>query len=176
MSNSIVFQLNDSCYNHEDFEFIIGELSRLEIAELVYETVLIEIDCKLRQQIVPEFWKYFQDTESIDNDRGFYQFQVAVYELHKNYGRFENIIQRLKMFKQMCRFQKLKNRTQDELEIFDEMLKTALLSQLPVNFNTIVYSFYSISFKVFANTHLNVQDGKFKEFGFLRNIMMLFRL
>lgn len=156
-------------------------MSRLQIAEQVYETVLIEIDCKLRQQIVPAFWKHFQDTEettagSSNNERGFYQLQVAVYELHQNYGSFQNIINRLKMFKQMCRFENSRNKNQDESEVFNEMLKTALLSQLPVNFNNIIYSFYSISFKVFANTHLNnQQDGKLHDF-ILSFLMILIRL
>lgn len=140
-------------YAKEDFEFIIGELTRLGIAEQVYETVFLEIDSKLRQQIVPDFWRYFdQSTDANNHEHGFYQFQVAVHELNQQYGRIKTIVQRLQMFKQLCRFQCVRNKMQNEQHVLDEMFKADLLSQLPANFVGIVYAFYTVSFKVFMSS------------------------
>lgn len=142
----------DSVYNDEDFDFVIAELRRMDIAEQLYEIVLLEIDQTLRQQIVPDFWRRFQITNSAngENDHGFYQFQVAVYELYKAFGIIHKTIVRLQMLKQNCQFT---NPSNDEMLYADEILKADLLSQLPAKFNTIVYAFYSTSFKVFVNSH-----------------------
>lgn len=145
----------DSDYNDEDFDFVISELRRLNIAEKLYEVVLLEIDQKLRQQIVPDFWKRFQNLNAAydENEHGFYQFQVAVYELYKAFGIINKTIVRLQMLKQNCQFTNPSNKLRDEIFYADEILKAGLLSQLPAKFNTIVYAFYSISFKVFVNSH-----------------------
>lgn len=157
------FQLNDSAYDSEEFEYIIAELTRYEIAEAVYESVWLEVSSKLQQSTVPQFWRAFQDrgatnsssaTESIpaDKNRGFYQFQVAVYELHKDFGRFLCIVSRLQMFKRMCRFSNAIIMNRCEATEFGERLRATLLSQLPANFNNIIHDFYNTSFKVFLNS------------------------
>lgn len=145
----------DSDYNHDDFEYIIAELKRLNIAEQLYEIVLLEIDQKLRQEIIPDFWRKFQNYNLTNgyNEHGFYQFQVAVYELYKAFGIIHKTIGRLQLLKQSCHFTNPSNKVRDEVQYVDEILKADLLSQLPANFNNIVYSFYSISFKVFVNSH-----------------------
>lgn len=145
----------DSDYNDEDFDFVIAELRRLSIAEQLYEIVLLEIDQKLRQEIVPDFWKRFQNSNAgnVENDHGFYQFQVAVFELYKAFGIIHKTIGRLQILKQNCQFTNPSNEVRDEILYADEILKADLLSQLPAKFNTIVYAFYSISFKVFVNSH-----------------------
>lgn len=147
------YQLVDTDCNPTEFQIVISHLNRLNIAEHLYETIFIEIECKLRQQIVPNFWKYFHEDAEHSNEKGFYQFQYAVYELQKDYQKFQNIIERLKQFRQLCNFRKPQNQIQNEIDVFNDMLKVALLSQLPANFNNIVYSFYKISFKVFVNSH-----------------------
>lgn len=168
-------QLNDSDYSVEDFGFIVAELNRLGIAEQVYETVLLEIDSKLRLQIVPDFWRYFQcnggvvsiagnssrSCSSTNNkhENGFFQFQVAVQELKQQYSRIQSIGVRLKCLKEMCSFRCGRNQIQNEQIVLDEMFKVNLLSQLPANFVGIVNDFYTVSFKVFMNSQCGNDGG-----------------
>lgn len=163
-------QLNDSDHDPDDFDDIIRELNRLGIAEAVYETVWLKIRAKLQQCTVPQFWKSFQpDAEPTDHrsslragankDRCFFQFQVAVFELHKAYGRYQGIVARLKLFKQTFQFQNETNLNRCEDSEFGERLRGTLLSQMPANFNGFVHAFYSTSFKVFVSRQL----GKFEE-------------
>lgn len=129
-------------------------LSQLNIAQHIYETVIIEIEWKLRTNIVPNFWQHFLNkcTETAaDNDSEFYQFQYAVCDLEKDFRKFENILKRLQMFRQACA---LPSDIRDESDMFGEMLRVTLLSQLPANFEQIIYLFYSRSFKVFVNSHI----------------------
>lgn len=145
--------------NNEELQQVVTELSRLEIAENVYETIINEIDTKLRQEIVPKFWHYFVQN---DNDREieFNQFQSAVHELHEDYLKFQEILNKLQMFKRFVRFQNVQYQNRNDTDAFNEMLKVTLLSQLPANFERIIYSFYHMSFKVFVNSHSDVPDDE----------------
>lgn len=106
---------------------------------------MLNISYLLRHQIVPKFWKYF----NVDNDmeNGFYQFQLSVYELHQEFEKFKRILRDLQMLKLQPKSE------QNQFNEFSDLLKFTLLSQLPTDFTKIVYSFYHISFKVFANSH-----------------------
>ncbi len=142
--------------NGEELQHIVSELSHIGIAENVYETIINEIDTKLRQEIVPKFWNYFVQND-IDNETEFNQFQTAVQELHADYLLFQEL--RLQLFKKFVRFQNVQQ-NQNEVAAFNDMLKVSLLSQLPANFERIIYSFYHTSFKVFVNSHLDVPDDE----------------
>lgn len=122
-----------------------NELIRLDVSEEISETIMLNISYLLRHQIVPKFWKYF----NVDNDmeNGFYQFQLSVYELHQEYEKFKRILRDLQMLKMQPKSE------QNQSNEFSDLLKVTLLSQLPTDFTKIVYSFYHISFKVFANSH-----------------------
>lgn len=155
---SLDFQLIcDTQVNQDELRQIVNELSRLEIAENVYETLTNEIDKHLRQVIVPQFWNHFVQDDK-DSEAEFQQFQTAVHELHGNYVHFQELMARLQMFKSFMRFQNVQYQNQNEVEAFNEMLKVSLLSQLPANFERIIYSFYHTSFKVFVNSHLDAPD------------------
>lgn len=150
--NTGIIQLQEpQDISETDLRFIIDEWIRLDIAENIYETIWLNIDYVLRHQIVPKFWKYF----SADNDteNGFYQFQLSIYELHQEYQKFQRILDRVRPMKTLCRFSNAVYRDRHEMEVFKNMLKIDLLSQLPVNFTKIVHSFYHVSFTVFANSH-----------------------
>lgn len=145
--------------NAEEMQQIVNELTRLEVAENVYETIISEIDTKLRQVIVPKFWSYFVQNDK-DSETEFHQFQTAVHELHADYLQFQEILVRLQLFKKFVRFKNVQLQNQNEIVAFNEMLKVTLLSQLPANFERIIYSFYHTSFKVFVNSHLDVPDDE----------------
>lgn len=145
--------------NTEELQQIVTELSRIEIAENVYETITNEIDTKLRQEIVPKFWNYFVQNDS-DSETEFHQFQTAVHELHADYLQFQELLIRLQTFKRFVRFRNVQHQSQNEVTAFNEMLKVTLLSQLPANFERIIYSFYHTSFKVFVNSHLDAPDDE----------------
>lgn len=123
----------------------------MNICESIYETIVNNIDNVLRKQIVPKFWDHFRLEDETDN--GFYEFQLAVYELHNEYEKFQTLLKRLKGIRTICHFKNAANRNRNDVVEFDATLKAAMLSQLPVNFNKIAYSFYNVSFKVFANSH-----------------------
>lgn len=152
-----MLQLKDAEYNDSDLEILFQELSRMDIVENVYETIYLEIDNMLRQTTAPNFWKYFKECGNRENE--FFQFQLAVYELDKEYIQFINIIKLLGIVKKKCNLKNDFYAKRDDINVFNDMLKVSLLSQLPANFNNIVYSFYHISFKVFVNSHQSLING-----------------
>lgn len=138
-------QLQESECTADDIKFVANELIRLNVSERIGETIMLNIGYLLRHQIVPKFWKYFNVDKDMEN--GFYQFQLSVYELHQEYEKFRRILRRAQALKVQPESE------QTNFDEFNDLLKAVLLSQLPANFTDIVYSFYHISFKVFANSH-----------------------
>lgn len=106
----------------------------------------------MRHQTVPKFWSYFSVTES--DESGFYQFQLAICELHKECEKYYKILRRMQPLIE----RRGKSEFIDVYREFNDLLKVDLLSQLPSHFNEIVYSFYQTSFQVFANSHQD--DGE----------------
>lgn len=148
----LCLQLSNTEFDNAEFKQIVNEFESLNISEQIYESVFLQIESKLRTHVAPAFWKYFEVWKEEDRERGFYQFQYAVFELQKEYAYFQNILKRLKLFKEICHLHCTKYNDTSENEIFNAMLKEALLSELPADFVKIVYAFYSTSFKVFVNS------------------------
>lgn len=146
-------QLSETSVGNEDIEHVIRELSALGLCESVYESAFIEFDFILRQQIVPRFWKHFESVP--DPDTGFYNFQLAVHELYSDFSRAQEVLRRLTLFRQVCRLKNQEKVAKSEEATFDELFRSVLLSQLAANFNDIVYAFYKVSFRIFANSYDN---------------------
>lgn len=106
----------------------------------------MEINCNLRREIVPKFWKHFQMSE---NETGFEKFQTAINQLYRDFSKFETILERTNLLKMICSFPNSVDK-RDDCEIFKDMLRSTLISQIPLNFTDVVDSFYLIGFKIFA--------------------------
>lgn len=135
--------------SESDVQLVVDELVQLSLAESIFETIWLNIDYVLRHKIVPRFWEHFNTGD--DNENGFYQFQMSINGLYQEYKKFERMLERVKPLKMRCKFAGSAEPPISELKVFKGMLRTAILSQLPVNFTKIVHSFYQISFNVFAN-------------------------
>ncbi|CAD7078540.1 unnamed protein product [Hermetia illucens] len=153
--------LSETSVGNEDIEHVIRELSALGLCESVYESAFIEFDFILRQQIVPRFWKHFESVP--DPDTGFYNFQLAVHELYSDFSRAQEVLRRLTLFRQVCRLKNQEKVAKSEEATFDELFRSVLLSQLAANFNDIVYAFYKVSFRIFANSYDNNDQDEFAE-------------
>lgn len=151
--------------SNEDVQFVIDELVRLNIGVNIIETIWLNIDYVLRHKIVPTFWEHFSTSQN-DTENGFDQFQLSIYELHKEFKNMERVLNSIKPLKDRCNVDVV-DAPDHDLAVFRSMLKTAILSQLPTNFTKIVHSFYHISFNVFANRQ---DTGKAK-----RNIFAIVR-
>lgn len=138
-------QLKESTCSREDIDSITNQMVRLGIVDEIYGIALSNVDYILRHQIVPKFWSYFNMQN--EPERSFYHFQLAICELHKEYERLH------KTFRRMQPIVERLSRPIDIPTELNMLLKTTLLSQLPYNFNEVVYAFYQTSFKVFANSH-----------------------
>ena len=135
----------------DSFEEIIRKIDLLDINQELYNSIYSTIESYLIQKTVPNFWKFFKH-ETIDASDGFNNFQSAVQELYAECGHFNTIMDRVEMFKNLSKKILLKAHSNDKLAFYD-LLKSALLSQLPTKFDNIVYAFYNTSFRVFANRY-----------------------
>lgn len=141
---------------------IIEELSRIELAENIYETLYYDIKTVLMDQTAPEFWKYFKFAADEEDSpcTGFDKFQIAVNWLWREYTKYQKLLGRIKQFKNDCEFKNIDNQLRNDDDYFGTLFRAALLSQLPVNFHKIVDQFYGIVMKVLVNVHTDYgSDG-----------------
>lgn len=152
--------------NDEQISQLSVHLQRLGNLSIIYETIFFKIDRMLRRETVPRFWRHFQGQTSESNPEGqptrhlhFFRFQRAVNELYQHFGGYYLQLKRLQKLKQGSSLPVDVVKKPSDLSEFNRMFRCALLSQLPTDFNDLVYEFYSIAFKVFALTHAEGDDS-----------------
>lgn len=144
--------MTETACNSSEIIDVVSEIKRHGLVDDVYRIIFSNIDCILRHQIVPKFWSFFNNI--FDWESGFYQFQLAVYELYNEYQKFNRIFNDLTPLIEHVNGVSVT----DCYAEFRELLKVDLLSQLPHHFNAAVYGFYFTSFEVFANSQSNTGE------------------
>lgn len=114
----------------------------------VRSVVFHYLEKHIRSNIVPEFWSNFKNIEN--EQLGFELFGRAVETLYSNLialkPNLEKLVQLAHCDEENCTFDK-----QDVLKYFKLMVRSILLSQIPLQHEVIVHSFYKIGFNVFCN-------------------------
>lgn len=140
------YQLEDKPFSKNDFNEVIHFINTTNLAVHIQNLMVSQIEKKFRDVIVPEFWSYF--TNSNGATKGFQQFYNAVKYLYDNYRQLDYDMQRLKMFKQA---------TQLDDPIYNEtclesalklILKATMLSQLNLEYQSVVLNFYECALKM----------------------------
>lgn len=108
------------------------------------KTYFLEIFQKsLRREIVPNFWTYFRHWNVHDENIKLTAFTDAVNYLHSRIKDYSLPIQRLAHIVECSSDER---RLKEHLQL---LLRAILLSQLPLNYETCIQSFYSKIFKVY---------------------------
>lgn len=135
------------------------EVRRLGAGGSVYDLIFTEIKTRLMRDTVPKFYKHFaQPTESAGasasaTEPTFEDFCLAIDQLHAHYLIYLTIAgraQHLRDSSDCCA----------ETEL-NRWLRAALLAQLPLHFDRLVYTYFDYSFRVFSGTTAaNEQDSE----------------
>ena len=137
--------------------------------DYVYDILWMEIGTFVRNKVAVKFWSCMNSSQPIVNFcrdgessediilqyKLFTNFVNAVKSLDAYYQFIKTSLERLDAIRKLDNIKSLKK--------LNELLRAALLSQLPTHFNNVVFSFYSVSFKVFFNLHQSTSgsQGKF---------------
>ncbi|XP_012279074.1 anaphase-promoting complex subunit 2 [Orussus abietinus] len=135
------------CSNSDDeFTKILEEIKNLKINASVEEMVIYSIEQYINQVVAPIFWQQFvQNTP----ERSFEHFRKAVDGLYSSLTEFLPLMRRLEVLMQS---REPSITSSDVLSKFKLLVRSALLSQLPLNHEVIVEYFYKIAFNVFCNS------------------------
>ncbi|KAG7298075.1 hypothetical protein JYU34_018845 [Plutella xylostella] len=136
------------CTN-EEYDEIHRVIVGLGVQIKIRDLILIHIEKYLRQHVAPSFWAKFQNVE--EELKGFQLFKSAVNDLYESAANFAGILKRLTTLNNSCCDNKPIFLEKDVTLGFKQLLRSTLLSQLPLNFQVIINHFYKISFNVFDN-------------------------
>lgn len=109
----------------------------------IFQLIFDEIKCRLMRETVPKFFGYFDQEADGSRDSRFQLFRLAVDELHGHFLVYTKIASRCSML--------LDSPGHGE-EMLGKYFKSALLSQLPLNFSSLVDDYLDHAFRVFAGT------------------------
>lgn len=129
----------------------------------------MEIGTFVRSKLAVKFWsclnhnqpiaKYFHEEETAEDItlqyKLFTNFVNAVKNLDAFYQFIKTSLERLDAIR--------KSNHEKSIEKLNELLRAALLAQLPTYFNNVVFSFYSVSFRVFFNLHQSISGSQGKK-------------
>ncbi|XP_076619947.1 anaphase promoting complex subunit morula [Colletes latitarsis] len=141
-------KLQNDCTD-EEFMKIINEIKALNLTHLVEDMVIYHIEEYIRQSVAPMFWKKFMTT--VNGQQGFEHFKCAVDGLYTQVTGFVPLLKKLEYLTQHEPAQY----TTEENTIFSQfklIVRSTLLSQLPLHYEHVLKQFYKIAFNVFCCT------------------------
>lgn len=127
----------------------------------------MEVGSFVRNKLTPKFWSCFNHDQLLTK---FQREGESNDDLKLQYELFTNFVQAVKSldgYYQCARtsLEKLdaarkKSEHGKNLAKLNELLRASLLAQLPTSFYNVVFSFYSVSFRVFFNLHKSAGVGQ----------------
>jgi anaphase-promoting complex subunit 2 len=147
--------IENNLQTQENLNQVYNDLLSLNLFEDVMKLIYHEIENYLLYRTVPDFWKLFtqdfKDSNKLAVKKCNFQiFRQAVAQLYQHYRRIHKILERAKY---------LNEKSNGKFSYkFDEVFKSSLLSQLPVNFDDIAHDFYEMALKVFLISKETYED------------------
>lgn len=132
----------------EEFTNVVEEIKTLGLTQFVEDVVIYHVELHIRRNVAPAFWKNF--TITADGQRGFEHFKSAVDGLYTSLTEFLPLLKRLEY---LIENEANRNTTSGNnvLSQFKLIVRSTLLSQLPLQYEHIIEQFYRIAFNVFCN-------------------------
>ncbi|XP_078038091.1 anaphase promoting complex subunit morula [Augochlora pura] len=146
-------KLQNECMD-EEFTKIVEDIKALNLKHFVEDMVISQIKYHMRQTIAPAFWQKF--TCNVDKQEGFERFKSAVDGLYTHMTEFLPLLKRLEYLVQeesICST----TRGSDVPSRFKLIVRSTLLSQIPLGYEYVVEQFYKIAFNVFCCTDNSTQ-------------------
>ncbi|KAG1659260.1 Anaphase-promoting complex subunit 2 [Nymphon striatum] len=127
-----------------EFTIAAEKLKAQDLALITKEWFIEKYQKTLRNDVVPEFWEYFESENVEESDQNkLYKFKDAVHFLHSQIKSLSVFVDRLGCITHtLITEENLEN----DLKL---LLKAILLSQLPLNYEKSIQYFYNRAFKVY---------------------------
>lgn len=118
------------------------------MTQFVEDVVIYQIQLYIRQNVAPTFWKKFMN--NAEGQQGFEHFKSAVDGLYTSLTELLPLLKRLEYLTQEETPEAATNGN-NVLCRFKLIVRSTLLSQLPLHYEHIVEQFYKIAFNVFCS-------------------------
>ncbi|KNC22283.1 hypothetical protein FF38_12910 [Lucilia cuprina] len=134
--------------------------------DYIYEILWMEIGTFVRSKLSVKFWSCLNHNQAITK---FYRDGESSEDIQLQYKLFTNFVNAVKNLDAFYQFIKTSLERLDairkldhkkSIEKLNELLRASLLAQLPTHFNNVVFSFYSVSFRVFFNLHQSTSGAQ----------------
>ncbi|KAK9305145.1 hypothetical protein QLX08_003807 [Tetragonisca angustula] len=145
-------EIQNKCTD-EEFTNVIKVIKKLDLVKFIEHLVIHQIQVYIRQNVAPTFWEQF--TNDVNEQQGFKHFKTAVDGLYTSLTEFLPLLKRLEYLIQEETTQSTD--VNNVLSQFKLIVRSTLLSQLPLHYEHIVEQFYKIAFNVFCSADSSAQ-------------------
>ncbi|XP_065366967.1 anaphase-promoting complex subunit 2 [Calliphora vicina] len=141
-------------------------LEDVSTLDYIYEILWMEIGTFVRSKLSVKFWSCLNHNQAITK---FYRDGESSEDVQLQYKLFTNFVNAVKNLDAFYQFIKTSLERLDairkldhkkSIEKLNELLRASLLAQLTTHFNNVVFSFYSVSFRVFFNLHQSTSGSQ----------------
>ncbi|CAH1119635.1 unnamed protein product [Phaedon cochleariae] len=139
-------QLEDRLFLKEEFYEAVQFIKKMNLVHQIQKFIIRKIEKRLRDIVAPEFWSYFSNNEQ--DNKGFQQFYNAVECLYDSYKQLEHSMRKLDIFRQATELEELVNSEKCLNKALKLIFKATLLSQLNLDYQTTVMSFYESALRM----------------------------
>ncbi|CAG9840451.1 unnamed protein product [Diabrotica balteata] len=134
------------CSKRYDLSKLVRFRKNPDLSLLIQRLVVSKLEQRLRNEVAPAFWLYFKVNEH--ESRGFKQFYNAVKCLHDNYIDLEQNVNVLEWFRNATLVSEPVYGEESVHDAYKHIFKATLLSQLQLDYQTVVMNFYSAALKM----------------------------
>lgn len=134
---------------NEQFNEMRDHVVNWNLSKTINDVIINKIEQRLREDVAPKFWKYFDKHDTANN--GFMQFYNAVECLYDYFQKLSLTVNQLIIFRQTFGIDDPVYNRKDLHSSLVLMLKSTLLSQLHSDYQEFIKQFYEIALELVEN-------------------------
>lgn len=140
----------------EEFYNILNIVRTMNLTGVIQALVITRTENYIREKTAVEFWSCFQ--KPLDSKDGFLKFYKAVELLYNCYAAFSHIMIKLDLLRKYADVKQPIYNEKSAVDALKLIIRSILLSQLPVSHKTIIENFYETALRKEENKNNESMD------------------
>nr|XP_023028180.1 anaphase-promoting complex subunit 2 [Leptinotarsa decemlineata] len=141
-----LIHLEDRAFSKQDLQIVAEFIKKTSLSSHIQNLIISKIEQKLRVEVAPEFWSYFKNNEH--ENKGFKQFYNAINALYDSFKQLDHEVSKLGMFKKIIELEESLYNENCDHNALKLILRATLLSELNLDYQTVVMNFYEAALKM----------------------------
>ncbi|XP_022915785.1 anaphase-promoting complex subunit 2 [Onthophagus taurus] len=145
LNDNFTFPLESEQCSEGEFYQTLNLIIQCDLVDVIQSLIIEKIEKYSRNVIKKDFWAHFNDVS--DENEGFRRFYKAVESLYVNYSHFKTTLAKLNALRIQGNENDLIYGEKNAEDAFKLIIRSCLLSELPLNCQKVIKNFYEVALK-----------------------------